>query len=369
MNNPPTGGIRGLAAPGRRIALLTFLVTIAIGSAVRADVVHTRDGSRIVGRIERIHEGKLVLATKIAGTLEIDLSDVTGLRTDGKVHVEFESGDRLVGSIEGDENGTETVMRTALGEIPVPRESIKALWPEGTENPEIVAMRSRMEEERKRLEPKWSVTLEAGGTMKEGNTDTLDARGRLDVARKTPTDLLEFFLAADYGEQNDQRTKNEYRGGIRYEGSFNERNYWYARLEAEFDEFENLDLRTTSSVGGGRYWIRRPRHELKTSAGIGFRHESFDDGVTDSAAVVDLALTYRLDLGDWARFEHKSAFNPDLEDTDDYRYDADTSLTIPFRNDRMRLKIGIRNEYNSRPLPGIRRLDNTYYANLVFRLR
>jgi putative salt-induced outer membrane protein YdiY len=347
------------------LTLLGLLGPLLAAAPTWADVVHTSDGSRLVGQIERLFDGKLLIVTEIAGRLEIDASKITAVSTDQPVTVQFASGDRLVGTIEALEGGDETIVHTALGDISVRSEEMTALWPQGAENPEIVAVKLEAEQEMERLRPKWSAKLEAGGVMKEGNTDTLDARGRFDLKRTSEDDLLEFFLAADYSEQNDKRTRNEYRGGVRYESKLDTRRYWYTRLEFEFDEFENLDLRSTAAVGGGYYFLKRPDRELKTSLGFGYRHESFSTGVTDDAAVVDLGLNYRADLAPWVQFTHAAVLSPDIEDFGDYRLDLDTALVLPLQHEAWKLKIGIRNEYNSKPQRAIERLDNTYYANIL----
>ena len=333
------------------------------------DVVFTSDGSRIVGRIEQVADGRLIITTEIAGQLDIDTAKVTAIDVDRPVNVQFASGDRLVGTIESQDGLPGGVMHTALGAITIDTGGITALWPEGAEDPAVVAMRRQGEEEKERLRPKWSVTLEAGGVMKEGNTDTLDARGRFDVKRRTSDELLEFFLAADYSEQKDQRTRNEYRGGIRYENSVTPRNYWYTRIQLEFDEFEDLDLRSTAAAGTGYYWLKQPEKELKTSLGIGYRHESFDSGTTTDAAVLDLGLNYDVDLASWAQFTHASIYSPDIEELGDYRLAFDTAIVFPLKHEEWKLKVGMRNEYNSTPPRGIERLDNTWYANVVLTLR
>ena len=54
------------------------LVMTALGLA---DVVTTTDGSRIVGTVEKVAGGKLIIMTDIAGRLESDAPKVTGIAT------------------------------------------------------------------------------------------------------------------------------------------------------------------------------------------------------------------------------------------------------------------------------------------------
>jgi putative salt-induced outer membrane protein YdiY len=337
-------------------------------ATLMADVVTTSDGSRLVGTVEQIAGGKLVILTEIAGRLEIDASKVTGVSTDQSVNVAVNSGDRLVGPMDSSPDGS-SIVRSKLGDISIPPSAITMLWPEGTESPEIAAIREEADAKIEAAKPEWSATLEAGASRTEGNTDTLEGHGRFDLKRKTKDDLLHFYLAGKYGEQDDKRTTNEYFGGIRYENSITERWYWYARTELEFDEFEGIDLRATAAAGAGYYWLKKPEHELKTSLGLGYRHESYDNERTDDDAVLDLGLDYRLDLTPWAQFTHSTVYSPDFLEFDDYRLKFDTALLIPFKDERLAWKLGMRNEYNSRPQSGFDRLDSTYYTSIVLSLR
>lgn len=352
-----------------RLTLTGAALLVATGAGIAAaDSVFTSDGSKIVGRIERMGGGKLVITSDILGRVELDATRVTAVHIDEPLTVEFESGDRLVGTLNVSDDQSQSVMRTGLGDVAVTPANIKAIWPVGGEAPDALAAREAAEQTAKKYIPDWTTALEVGATRKEGNTDTRELRGRLDVNRKTSEDLLHFYLSANYGEQNDRRTTNEYRGGINYRKDITAKWFWYTRTELEFDEFENLDLRATVAAGVGYFWIREPAHELSNTVGAGYRHESYDNGRTEDEAILDLGLNYRLDIAPWLQFTHATVYSPGLEDFDSYRVDFDTAFLIPFQDKRFKFKFGMRNEYNSRPQRGLERLDNTYYANLVIAL-
>lgn len=352
-----------------RVRFVGLSLSLLMGTVALADTVLFSDGSRIVGTIERLGDEKVVIATEIAGKLEIDASKIVAMSAERPLTVEFASGDRLVGTVELSDTQDASVMHTSLGDVPIPPGEIRAIWLPGEDSPEVLALREEVEKTRKELTPDWTVKLEAGGIMKEGNSETLDAQGRFDVIRKTKNDLLNFYLAAEYSEQDDKRSKNEYRGGIKYEKMFSERAFWYARVEMEFDEFENLDLRSTAAAGAGYYWLKKPEHEFKNRGGVGYRHESYDNGNSSDEAVLDLGYDYRLDVAPWLQFAHALTYSPGFEEFDDYRLDVDTALLMPLKSDNLKLKLGMRNEYNSRPQGDNERLDNTYYANLLLELK
>ncbi len=348
--------------------IIVGLVGLLMATTTLADTVETTDGSRLVGTIVGMADGRLTIDTQIAGQLKIDVAKIVSITSDNPLVVKFASGDRLVGTMGKTEGGDRSVMKSTLGDIAIDVSKIDAMWSPDGEDPVTVALKKEVEQSIIAAKPSWSATLEAGGTRTEGNTDTRIARGRLDVTRKTNTELLDFYLAAKFNEQDGQRTVNEYRGGIRFEEKLDKKLFWYARTEFEFDEFEELDLRSTAALGGGYHWFNKPDHALKSSVGLGYRHESFDSGRSEDSAVIDLGANYRLDLAPWVHFTQSVSLSPSFDSFSDYRLETDTAFVIPLKNDRWKLKLGVQNEYNSQPQPGLDRLDSTYYANVVMNI-
>jgi putative salt-induced outer membrane protein YdiY len=342
-------------------------VLLASSLTARADVVTLTDGSRLVGQVERLSGGKLKLVTEFAGALEIDAAKIESLTTEGKINVKLPSGDRLVGPVIG-QKGDRSTIQTAVGDVDVQIAEADAIWPEGALSPEEIAA----QEEIDARVGKWSFTAEAGITNREGNTDRLDAMGAMVLQRKSSKDLLQFYLNGQYGEQNGIRNVAEVIGGIFYENNITDRFYWFVRNEAEYDEFESLDLRYTLTTGPGYYWIREPDHELKTHLGLGYLHESYRDppGGSRDTAQAEVGLSYFVDLTEWMRFAHMTTWYPTFESLNDYRLISDTHVLMPLgTSDMWKFKIGAQYEYDPIPQPGRVSLDELYYANIVLELK
>ena len=353
------------------LAILALAAIALAGPRAVADVVITTNGSRIVGKLERMGPDGAVIVTEFAGKLQVPADKVASITTDQQVTVQFDSGDRLIGTLVDASNGDGVVMKSSIGDIPVERERMTDVWPEGSDSPDVVVLKKKQAVELAAVTPTWTVTLEGGATRKEGNTDKLEGHGRLEVKRKTSLDLLTFFMYGEYSEENKVRSDNEYGGGIRYESRFEDsRDYfWYSRLRLEHDEFEDLDLRATVAAGVGKYWIDKPDRQFRTDVGVGYRSESNADGTDSDDALVDLGLDYRIDLAPWVQFTHESDFTPTWDDFGDYLLRLDTALIFPFQNEEFKLKVGMRNEYDSRPVKGSERLDNTYYTSIVLSIK
>ncbi|MCH7943938.1 MAG: DUF481 domain-containing protein [Proteobacteria bacterium] len=309
------------------------------------------------------------MITDFAGQLEIEVSKLAGISTDRSVHVELAAGGEFFGVLTTTPEGALRVADATAGDHRFAPADMLQLWRPGTKSPRAIAAREKAQARTEAARRRWSVTIEGGLTRRDGNTDTLAGHGRSDAKRTTETDLLHIYLAGKYNEQDDVRTTNEFFGGVRHERQQDDRRSWYARIELEFDEFEGIDLRATAAVGRGRYWIKRPDRELKTSIGLGYRREMYDDDRIEDSAVLDLGLDYRADIAPWAQLTQSTSFSPDFQEIGNFRLTLDTAVRIPFKNERLAWKLGVRNAYNSRPQPGFDRLDNTYYTSIVLTLK
>ncbi|HRX86814.1 MAG TPA: DUF481 domain-containing protein [Phycisphaerae bacterium] len=348
-----------------RTLLPLLVVPLLLCSVTHADVVTLTDGSRLVGTIERMTDGKLMLTTEFAGKLEIDTAKVVSMGTEEPVNVALSSGDRLVGPMTAGED-QRSVVKTAVGELDIDMASVDAIWPKGADSPEAVAAQKEIDAK----VGKWSFQAEAGVTDREGNTERFDAMGRLLLQNKSSEHLLQFYLNGQYGEQNKIRNVAEVIGGIMYEHNISDRFYWYVRNEAEYDEFENIDLRYTLTTGPGYYWIKKDNHELKTWAGVGLLHESYRDGDSRSDAQAEVGVSYLVDLTEWLRFTHSTIWYPTFNSLRDYRLTSDTAFLMPLGTSEIwKFKIGAAYEYDPIPQPGRERLDETYYANILLDLK
>ena len=343
-------------------ALVVTISLLVICGTASADSVTLSDGTVIFGVIKSLGNGKLTLETEFVGTVTVDASAVMSIQSDQPLSVALSSGDRLIGTIEPSADGEGFVVKTRHADVPIKSSDVQDMWTEGGQSPEA----KTLEEAIAKHQAKWSSQIEIGGVMREGNTDSLDVRGAFELKRTTENDALKFHIRANYAEQNDIASSNEVRGGVDYEYWFTKRWSWYARMELEYDEFENLDLRSTVAGGLGYTWVKRDHVNLKTRAGVGYVHESFSNGMTDNNAVIDLGLAFRWDVVEWVRLTHDATYSPTWDDTADYRLRFDSALTFPLGDSKLwKFKVGMLNEYDSMPELGVERLDNTWYTSFV----
>ena len=71
-----------------RIRASTALVAVALATAqLSADVVETKNGARIVGKVTKIDGGSVFVSTDYAGAITIKQSEVAAINTDTPVAV------------------------------------------------------------------------------------------------------------------------------------------------------------------------------------------------------------------------------------------------------------------------------------------
>ena len=390
------------------LLLATLFALLTGAGAARADTVYLTDGSQIVGTIQKLANKKLRIQTEFTGELTVDAANVKGLTADRKLTVALDSGDRLVGTPTFDtEAGTQKVTGTSFGEVALEEAAIVGVWGPDEPAPTVQTKEEQLQqmaqekekavseakkandaelaelkkqhqkqiaELQKEMEPfgnPWSLRLEAGLRGRTGNQERISFDARAEARREVPDERLLIFSEGHYAEQSGTRSQNEIRGGGKLEVDISEKFFVFGKGELEFDEFENLDMRTTLSSGLGYFFWEKPDHEFKGRIGLGYQHESFMDGTTFDQGLLELGYNYRYDFNPWLRFTHDLTYYPTFDDPmSDYRIEAETAGEVPLSGDKAwKLRVGMRNEYDAQPQPGVERLDTLYFLNLVYDIK
>lgn len=331
---------------------LGLALAMLLSCSLSADEVRLRDGSMVRGTVTLVKEGKLTVKTDFAGDLSIPLDKIGGISTDAEQTIVLKGGGTYKGRMQY-VDGKQQVLQhnqpqdldvATLGEVvPVP--------PPGT--PPTPA--------------NWTGRAELGLNGSSGNSDRINASAGVTATRTDVVDRLTLYLRGQYEESNGERSKNEVIGGVRYERDLSPRLFAYTRLELEYDEFENLDFRSTLAGGLGYFLIRNPRQDLKIRGGVAYQHEEFGDGSSDDKPLAEVGYDYRLDVKQWLRFNSTLTYFVDPTNVDDWRATAENSADLPLGTpSKWKLRLGVRNELDSDPLPDIESLDTTYYLSLVY---
>jgi hypothetical protein len=338
----------------KRCQLLALLCVVTFAGRLAADTVETKNGAKLVGKVTKIDAGAVTLDTNYAGTLTIKQSEVTALTTDGPIDVRLSSGTRLEGTISANPAG-ELVVAGADGSITTSVDKIAAVWPTGAKDPELVA-----------LERHWSyeATVDMNGTT--GNKDQLGTGASFRAKLVTPADTLQYFAAYNRQVTSGVESANQFKGGIDYADDFTLRSSWFLRDEAGYDRIMDINFYDTAAAGYGYDLIKNTQDTLTARIGVAYRYTGYENSIqpTVSSAAGDFEIQHDFKTKLW-EVSNALTVVPALNNLSDLIVTQDSFFQIPLLNPNWKLRIGLANDYNGEPGPGVKRLDTTYYTRLI----
>jgi len=359
--------------------LLSLLFTLAI-QIVSADVVETKDGARLTGKVIRIDGSTIVLDTVYAGPVKINQSEVTSVTTDSPVNIRLSTGSVLKGTL-ADEGAGAVVIKGLDGSTRTSVDKIVTTWATGAKDPEALA-----------LERSWKYEATVDVVGKTGNGEQLgtgfSARATLVGAK----DKLELYSAYDRQITQGQTSADQFKTGADYQSSFSGRSSWYVRDEGGFDRVKLVELSNVAAVGLGYDFIKTPKQLLNVRAGFADRYEIYKVDPVLYASLVnppapgvpvspeeakeratkkrlkstnfDFGLSHSLELSDFSVVTRIS-FIPSVNDYADHHLVHESFIEVPLHNLIWKVRMGVTNDYTSRPTIDTKRLDTTYFTHFV----
>jgi putative salt-induced outer membrane protein YdiY len=351
-----------MQSPAWKARLAAFWIVAALcASESRADVVATLDGANLVGKITKVTPTELELDTAYAGVIVVKMDQVKSLETTNPITTKLTDETTVTGTTV---LGEDKVLRiTAEGQSTTAGiDRLMASWaPDKTPPPESG------------YDPRhWIYSIGANIAGKNGNSDEFSSNVLLDFSLVTRLDELRLYGSYTNAEQESEETSDEAIVGASYTAFFNDPWGWYVRGEAERDEFEDIDMRTTLAAGLSWRPINNDVRMLKFFAGLGYRAEAFDDGTNENSPTFDAGLNHRWKVTPWFELKNDVTYTPAIDDFGDYLLVQDSALEMPIGTEASVtrswiLRVGVRNDYKSEPAPDRDELDTTYYTRLLMR--
>ena len=342
-----------------RLAIGVFVASLG-GAGLwpaRADTVILKDGSVIHGKNLHITDGSVIISTGFAGDLSIKQDQVAAFETDEPVFVKTKDNSAVLGKVDPKDSGIIVSSRsgsylTSIGEV-------KSSWRQGAEDPDILVLRRH-----------WEVQLSTDVAGKSGNSTGFAGAVGVVATLKTPTDALKFYGAANHTVANGATSEDTYKGGVEYNAFFSPIWSWYLSNELMQDNVKNISLRVSTLGGIGVNALRSHGEDLQFRAGLSYRYETYNTVPATpnfSSAGINLGLVHRLDIAPWAIMNNMLSYVPSFKDTSNFIADHDSNLTMPFGSSKAwALRVGLTNEYTSKPVNNTKRLDSIYYLRFVY---
>jgi len=324
-----------------------------VAARLRADVVEINNGTRLVGKIAKIHGGVITLETDYAGELSIKQILVTRITTDHAVAVRFADGTGLIGTISA-LSADKVRVTGANSSVDLPVGNIAATWSAGEDDPDVVALRR-----------KWSYEANAdiggeNGTQRQFST-ALGYRAKL----VGPLDTFQYYANYARQETNSQVSADQFKAGVDYSDLFTATTSWYVRDEAGFDRVNDITFYDVAASGLGYDFIKVKDEALTGRAGLSYRYDQYTEPTPALSSLgADFELEYMLKVKN-SQFTDKITFVPAFQDLGNYIVTHEAAFTVPIDKSLWKLSMGVTNNYNSRPVSGVDKLDTLYFTRLV----
>ncbi len=330
------------------------LTALALASSAWADVVETTNGARLVGKVTSIDGTVVYLKTDYAGDLKIKQSDVAKVTTDAPLVVRLASGTVLQGTLSAPADNS-LVITGPDGTLTTKVDKVAATWAPGAVDPALIE-----------LQRHWTYEATVDVSGKSGNKNQLATAFAARATMKTKQDTLQFYTAYDREVSEGVKSADQFKAGIDYQNNFSGRYSWYVRDEAGFDRIKAIDLYDIAGAGLGYDFIKEPKHTLTIRAGLSYQYEGYKDDAAETvnSAGLDFGLEHVFAADNWS-LTNRLTVDPTFEDFGNFRILHESFFEIPLQDPAWKLRLGVSNDYSSKPVAGTKKLDTTYFTRFV----
>jgi putative salt-induced outer membrane protein YdiY len=324
------------------LALVAAFFVVA-STSVGADVVETRSGARLVGKVTAIDGSVVSLSTDYAGGLTIKQEEILRLTTDEPRVLRLAGGELVTG----------VVTTGADGRLQVAGET----WEPGSDDPALAARAA-----------KWSHEASVDVTGKSGNKEQSGIAVGTRSKRKGVTDTLQLYSAYNRQKSFDVVSSDQFKAGVDYANNFSGAKSWYVRDEGGFDRVKDIEFYNVTATGLGYDFIKEAKHVLTGRAGVGFRYEGYKDSSTEEVKSFgfDFGVHHEYTFGS-AKLINDLTYIPAFNDFTIFRTIHESSLELPLAGVRWKLRLGVTNDYNSQTGENVEKLDTTYFTRFVLK--
>ena len=345
---------------------------LAVSAPMVADEICLKDGTIIRGLVSNAENGIIAItpgynADGSVKVFKFQMNDVLSFSTDepiyiGMASIESTGYDSVVyGRVEPSSVGVRIITSTGISTTPI--NQIKAAWRTVDDSPH--------ERARRKLERHWAVELTTDLKGRHGNTSQLGTSISFAAVNAGQDDSLSFYTRYNYYRTGGKRSTDDLSAGSDYKANVGSHLLWYVRTNDGFNKINGIDFFSESGIGAGLYLLKEEKHKLELRLGIGFRYETYSTQNTEDLreAGLDTSLRYEYEW-DWGRIGNTLTYMPAFNNFGNYLIRHEAFLEFPIaKTENWKLRLGISNDYNSRPLPGVKKLDTTYGVRLVFRFK
>jgi len=318
----------------RKARVLAFIAFIGLSASGFADQITLKNGDHLTGTVVKSDGKTLVLHTEFAGDVTIQFAAITQITTEKQLHITTSAKKTVVGPVTGS-NGKLEVATKSEGTVEVPAGS-------------VVLIRNDAEQAayEKSVNPGllhgWTGGANVGFSLARGNSETSNLALAFNAVHATQKDKITVTASSIYTKNdaalppNPTTIANLVQGGLRYDRNFDARLFGFVGADFMSNALQELDLRGVYQGGLGYHAVKTSNTTLDFLAGLNYTHETYSNVVVTNptpppaTTITAFGRTNRfaaLTLGQ--EFMHKIHastvltenfyFYPDLQQTGQYR--------------------------------------------------
>ena len=323
-----------------------------LAGSLFADVIETKSGARLVGKITKIEGSSIFLNTSYAGTLTVKKSEVVSLQTEQPRLVHLADGTIRSGRVEPEAYGQVRIVGVGAGAGDLaPISQIASLWEPDAKD---VA------------QPKWHYEAAGDVTGKSGNRDQFSSALSARAKRVGVHDSLQFYSAYRLQTNDNVTSADQFKLGGDYANNYSGRKSWYVRDEEGFDRVKKIELYSVAAGGAGYDFVKNKSQILTGRSGLSYRYERYQDPNTPAVGSfgLDLGLHHAITFSD-SKLVNDLTFVPTFNEFSNYHALQESYFEIPLAMSGWKLRLGVSNDYTSMPGANVKKLDTTYFTRFV----
>jgi putative salt-induced outer membrane protein len=257
----------------RKVEFIALIVFLGLAPAVLADQITLKNGDRLSGTIVKSDGKTLVLHTESAGDVTVQFAAITQITTDQALHISTSDKKTVVGPVTASDGKIEVATKTA-GTVEVPAGN-------------VVLIRNDAEQAAydKSLHPGllhgWNGGVNVGFSLARGNSETTNLALAINAIHATLNDKITLYLSS-IDTNNELATPstvaNLVTAGIRYDRNIEPRLFAFVGADFMSNALQDLDLRGVYGGGLGFHAIKSDSTTLDFLGGLNYTHEAYSDG-------------------------------------------------------------------------------------------
>ena len=299
------------------------------------------------------------------GAILIQWSDIEMIRSDKEFLVLYGEAEEAIGRIWGLENGELMVGHGRATAVRIPVGQIyRSITRDQYEQSRRERLRARFRY--------WTANYDLAFAFTDATTDTTSFSTAVELRRiKKPTDFFfgayYFFGSTKESGESSTTTENRLLGRTRLDRDLTDRSFAFGQISAEYDEIQNLSLRTDPVVGIGYRFVDCKKLTISGRTGPGYVYQRYFGGDTEDYFTILFGGDLEADLPYASKFRWSAEYLPAVSDwSDNYLIRTTADWTMPIIG-WLDFKIVVLNTYNNQPPPDTDRNSFTTTAGVSFR--